>query len=94
MLPAIFSRTNGKARPAKFEPPPAQPITTSGVSSTIASCFRASSPITVWCIRTWLSTEPSEYLTSSLVAATSTASEMAMPRLPGVSGSVSSIERP
>src|SRR5438093_12000342 len=31
--PAIFSRRNGKARPAKFEPPPTQPTTTSGKAS-------------------------------------------------------------
>ena len=43
--------------------------------------------MTVWCSRTWFSTEPSEYLVlPPLVAATSTASEMAMPRLPVLFG--------
>ena len=46
-----------------------------------------SSPMTVWCSRTWLSTLPRQYLVSPLVAATSTASEMAIPRLPGLLGS-------
>ena len=32
-------------------------------------------PTIVWCIKTWFSTLPREYLTSSLVAATSTASD-------------------
>ena len=59
--PAILSRRNGNEMPAKFEPPPAQPITTSGpFSPNAASCSLASIPITVWCISTWLSTEPSE----------------------------------
>ena len=44
----------------------------------------------VWCISTWLSTLPSEYFVSSRVAASSTASLIAMPRLPGESGSCSS----
>ena len=39
--------------------------------------------MTVWWIRTWFSTEPSEYLVSSRWAASSTASEIAIPRLPG-----------
>ena len=43
--------------------------------------------MTVWWSRTWLTTEPSEYLASSWVAASSTASEIAIPRLPGESGS-------
>ena len=40
----------------------------------------------VWCMSTWLSTLPSEYLVSSRVAASSTASEIAIPRLPVESG--------
>src|SRR5947209_19544407 len=65
------------------------------VSSASAICFRASSPIIVWCIRTWLSTLPREYLTvPPLVAATSTASLMAMPRLPWLSGSCARMLRP
>ena len=39
-------------------------------------------PITVWCRSTWLRTLPSEYLVSSAVAATSTASEIAIPSEP------------
>ena len=48
----------------------------------------------VWWSRTWLSTLPSEYDVSSRPAASSTASEIAMPRLPGVSGYSSRIARP
>ena len=48
LLPASFSRRNGKAMPLKFEPPPAQPITTSGWSPAMAICLIASCPITVW----------------------------------------------
>jgi hypothetical protein len=59
ILPASFSRRNGKASPPKFDPPPVQPTRTSGVSPTIAICSNASSPMTVWCISTWLSTLPS-----------------------------------
>src|SRR5207248_11392618 len=51
---------NGNARPAKFEPPPTQPITTSGKAPAISICAIASWPITVWCRRTWLRTLPSE----------------------------------
>ena len=55
----------------------------------------ASWPITVWCSRTWFSTEPREYFVlPPLVAATSTASEMAMPRLPVLFGLRSRIMRP
>ena len=46
--------------PAKFEPPPTQPMTTSGDSPAISICSMHSWPITVWCRQTWLSTEPSE----------------------------------
>ena len=81
--------------PAKFEPPPAQPITTSGpFSPNAASCSLASIPITVWCMSTWLSTEPSEYAASGSVAARSTASEMARPSEPSESGFSSSAARP
>ena len=41
-----------------------------------------------------MSTLPSEYAVSSRCAASSTASEMAMPRLPGESGSAARIARP
>ncbi len=92
--PAIFSRRNGKARPAKFEPPPTQPITTSGKAPASSICASASWPITVWWRSTWLRTLPSEYAVSSRPAASSTASEMAMPRLPGESGCSARIARP
>ena len=36
----------------------------------------------VWCSSTWLSTEPSEYRVFGSLAATSTASEMAIPSDP------------
>src|SRR5207237_48528 len=40
---------------------PPEPRTTSGrVSPAGASCCLASSPMTVWCSSTWLSTDPSE----------------------------------
>ena len=58
----------------------------SGSSPASASCSSASRPTTVWWRSTWLSTEPSEYLVSSRVAASSTASLMARPREPGLSG--------
>ena len=58
--PAIFSRMNGKASPAKFEPPPTQPMTTSGNAPASSICAIASCPITVWWSSTWLSTLPSE----------------------------------
>jgi len=61
---ARFSRRNGNAIPPKFEPPPTQPITISGYSPDISICFRASSPITVWCMRTWFRTLPNEYFAS------------------------------
>jgi hypothetical protein len=50
---------NGNAIPAKLEPPPTQPTTTSGSSPAISIWARASCPITVWCRQTWLSTDPS-----------------------------------
>jgi hypothetical protein len=85
---------NGKAMPAKLLPPPVQPTITSGSSPAISSCSIASWPMIVWCISTWLSTEPSAYLVSSCVAATSTASLIAMPSEPGCCGSFSRIARP
>ena len=92
--PAIFSRRNGKVRPAKLEPPPTQAATRSGKAPASSIWAIASCPITVWCMSTWLRTLPSEYAVSSRCAASSTASEMAMPRLPGESGSPSRIARP
>jgi hypothetical protein len=95
LLPFLrFSRMKGKQIPAKFDPPPTQPTTTSGYSPAISICWRASCPITVWCNRTWLRTLPREYLASSFPTASSTASEMAMPRDPGESGCSSKIFRP
>ena len=86
-LPVSLSAANGKESPAKLEPPPAQPMTMSASSSAFSSCFFASWPMMVWCISTWLSTLPSEYLVSSRVAASSTASLIAMPSEPGEFGS-------
>ena len=83
-----FSRRKGKAIPEKLEPPPTQPMTTSGYSPAMSICLRTSSPITVWCSSTWCSTEPRPYFFAPLeTAATSTASEMAIPSEPGFSGS-------
>ena len=51
--------------------------------------------MTVWCISTWFSTEPRLYFfVPPEVAATSTASEMAMPSEPLFSGSLASKARP
>ncbi len=51
--------------------------------------------MTVWCSSTWLSTEPRLYFFAPPeVAATSTASEMAMPSEPGLLGSSARMERP
>ena len=50
--------------------------------------------MTVWCSSTWFSTLPSAYLVSSRCAAISTASEIAMPRLPGWSARCARIARP
>jgi hypothetical protein len=50
--------------------------------------------MTVWCRSTWFRTLPSEYAVSSRCAASSTASEIAIPRLPGESGCCSRIARP
>src|SRR2546427_9147552 len=92
--PFSLSPMNGHESPAKLHPPPTHPITTSGYSPAISICFLASWPITVWWRRTWLTTEPSEYLASSCVVASSTASEIAMPRDPGESGSSFNMPRP
>ena len=89
-LPVSLSAANGNERPAKFEPPPAHPMTMSAASSAFSSCFFASCPMIVWCMRTWFSTLPSEYFVSSRVAASSTASLIAMPSEPGEFGSCSS----
>jgi len=94
MLPLSRLPMNGYVRPAKFEPPPTHPMTTSGYSPAISICFCASRPMTVWCSSTWLTTDPSEYFVSSWVAASSTASEIAMPRLPGESASSARMPRP
>ena len=45
-------------------------------------------------MRTWFSTDPSEYFVSSRGAAASTASEIAIPRLPVESGCSARIARP
>ena len=50
--------------------------------------------MTVWCMRTWFRTEPSEYFVSSRGAAASTASEMAIPSEPVESGCSARILRP
>ena len=92
--PRSIRPTHGKLKPAKFEPPPAQPMRTSGSSPASAICSSVSRPITVWWRRTWLSTEPSEYFVSSRVAASSTASLIAIPSEPGESGSEARTERP
>jgi len=84
----------GNASPAKLLPPPTQPITTSGKSAIISICLSASRPITDWCNITWLSTLPRVYFVSSRTTAASTASLMAIPRLPGQSGSAARIWRP
>src|SRR6266540_4514101 len=44
--PEIFSRRKGKESPAKFEPPPTQPTTTSGKAPASSICASASWPIT------------------------------------------------
>jgi hypothetical protein len=93
--PASFSRRNGRKSPAKLDPPPVHPTMRSGMSSpAAANCLIASWPITVWCISTWLSTLPSAYRVSALPPAASTASLIAMPRLPGESGSSARIFAP
>ena len=69
-------------------------MTMSGISPAISIWAIASCPITVWCRSTWLRTLPSEYFVSSRPPASSTASLMAMPRLPGESGSSARTVRP
>ena len=81
-------------RPAKLEPPPVQPTMMSGSSSVRAICSMASRPMTVWWSSTWLSTLPSAYLVWGSLAATSTASEMAMPSEPLESGCWARMARP
>ena len=66
----------------------------SGMSPAFSICVIHSKPITVWCISTWFSTEPRAYLVCSSCMANSTASEMAMPRLPGELGSWLRMVRP
>ena len=80
--------------PAKLEPPPKGATTMSGISPAFSICLTASSPMTVWCMSTWLSTLPRAYLVFSSEAARSMASEMAMPRLPGESGASARMLRP
>jgi len=89
-----LSRANGKAIPEKLLPPPWQAMTTSGYSPATFICSWASRPMTVWCMHTWLSTDPSEYFVSSCVAASSTASEMAIPSEPLLDGSLARMLRP
>src|SRR5213592_3063078 len=96
VVPASRSAMNGNESPAKLDPPPTQPITTSGVGSpAIAICSFVSSPITVWWSRTWFNTDPSEYLIAPFdVAATSTASLIAIPSEPVEPGSASRMALP
>ncbi len=91
-LPFVkFWCKKGKANPAKLLPPPAEPIIMSGYSPAISICLSDSSPITDWCVSTGPNTDPNEYLYFPLdVTAASTASEMAIPKEPGVSGSSAS----
>ena len=90
----IFLRTKGNASPAKLLPPPAQPMMTSGSSPACSICLMASWPMTVWCMQTWFSTLPSEYLVLGVLTASSMASLMAMPRLPAQCGFSCWILRP
>ena len=48
MLPASFSRRNGKLSPA-VGPPPVQPTINVGLSPAFSNCRIASSPMIVWC---------------------------------------------
>ena len=80
--------------PAKLLPPPVQPMMWVGVSPAISIWSSASSPMIVWCSSTWLSTEPSAYLLPGLLTTASIASEIAMPRLPWLSGSAARMSRP
>src|SRR5256885_9327590 len=65
-FPAALSARNGKASPEKFDPPPWQPMTTSGYSPASFICSFASCPMTVWCRSTWFKTLRSEEHTSEL----------------------------
>ena len=85
---------NGNASPLKLEPPPKQAIIVSGYSPAISICFSASSPITVWCRDTWLSTEPKAYLQLGVVIANSMASDIAVPKEPLQWGSFVSMSLP
>ena len=78
--------SHGKVSPAKFEPPPAQPMITSGSSPAIAICSIDSWPMTVWWSRTKSNTEPSEYFVPGWVTVSSIASLIAMPSEPVWSG--------
>ncbi len=73
----------GKARPAKIAAAADAADHHVGEVVGVLHCFFASRPMTVWCSMTWFSTLPSVYFVSSRVTAASTASLMAMPRLPG-----------
>ena len=53
---------HGNVRPAKFDPPPAQAMMTSGSSPAMAICSIDSWPMTVWWRSTKSNTDPSEYL--------------------------------
>ena len=94
-LPSLsLWRRNGNAIPEKFEPPPKQAITLSGYSPAISICFSASRPITVWCKLTQLNTLPKTYLQFGVCIASSTASEIAQPKLPWLFGVSVKILRP
>ena len=78
--------SHGKVIPAKFEPPPAQAMITSGSSPAIAICSIDSSPMTVWWRRTKSKTEPREYFVPGCVTVSSIASLIAMPSEPVCDG--------
>ena len=84
----------GAISPPKLEPPPAQPITISGYSSNLSIAAFASSPIIDWWSNTWFKTEPKTYLYPFVLTATSTASDIAVPKEPGSSGFCSNIFLP
>ena len=92
--PRSMRPMNGNVMPAKLDPPPAQPMITSGSSPAMAICSIASCPITVWCRSTKSNTDPSEYFVCGWVIASSTASLIAIPSEPGESGVVASRLRP
>ena len=74
--------SHGNVSPAKFEPPPAQPMMTSGSSPAISSWAIDSWPMTVWWRRTKSNTEPSEYFVPGWVTVSSIASLIATPSEP------------